>query len=61
LKNNEKKFEITLLNKENEIKTLKQTFTTIEGKLQAAIREVKTKDEFIKNYLVGRTHSENEK
>ena len=34
---------------------------TLEGKLAVAITENKTKDNFLKQYLVGRSKSEEEK
>lgn len=46
--------EIELLNKENEIKTLKHALETIESKLQAAIRDNRSKDDFLQKHLVGR-------
>jgi hypothetical protein len=49
--------EIEVSNKDNTISTLNKKMLTLEDKLKFAINDVKTKDEFIKQYLVGRSTS----
>lgn len=49
--------EIEVTNKDNTISTLNKKMLTLEDKLKFAINDVKTKDEFIKQYLVGRSTS----
>lgn len=53
--------DITMLNKDNEIKRLKHALETMESKLQVAIKENKTKDQFIQQHLVGRAKNIEEK
>ena len=40
--------------RENEIKTMKNALSRIEGKLKVAVEDNKKKDEFIQTHLVGR-------
>ena len=60
LKQEQQKAEIQLSNKENELKTLKNCLRNLEGKLQVVIGDVKMKDDFIQQYLMGRTKSSEE-
>lgn len=45
---------IELENKDNIISSLNKKIQTLEDKYRLAISDIKTKDEFFKNYLVGR-------
>lgn len=54
LSQQEKKFQISILDKKNEIQSLKRASETLESKYKVAIREVDEKDKFIANYLIGR-------
>lgn len=46
---------IKLNEKDNKIKSLENKLITMEEKYRSATKEIKSKDEFLKQHLVGRT------
>lgn len=54
LKQQEKKTEIQVLDKSNEIQSLKRSLETLESKFKIVMKEVEEKDGFISTFLVGR-------
>ena len=46
---------IKLNEKDNLIKSLEKKMLTMEDKYQSAMREIKEKDSFLKQHLIGRT------
>jgi hypothetical protein len=48
-------YRLQIHEKDNEISTALKRYKTLEEKYKNALTEIKTKDDFFKHYLVGRT------